>query len=146
MRRNNCSPVQRIPIVHISHIARPFTASFSSFANCPGLISDSRHWRERPFLEDVFAPIPPRFQRRVWVVYREQSIICNQAEDRKEKNIPHIIQPGSPLPLRGLLHDFHTLYIRAVDLNPHLATDLRQLVPKQERSIDTPCSNIQTHA
>lgn len=60
-------------------------------------------------------------------------------------NAPHIIQPRPPLPLLRPLHNLHALHVRTEHLDPHLHAHPRQLVPQQERRVDPPRPDVQTH-
>lgn len=69
-----------------------------------------------------------------------------QHERVKKKNIPHIGQSSTSLPLLRPLYNLNGLNKRAENFNPHLTSNPRQFIPQQERRVESSRSNIQAYA
>lgn len=87
---------------------------------------------------------------RAWAVCKTENTIsqCPTKETPRstDRYAPHVIQPGSSLPLLGSLHNLHTLNVRTEYFHRHLNAHSGKLVSQQERGIDAAQTNAQAHS
>lgn len=62
------------------------------------------------------------------------------------RRLAHVVQSSAPRSPLTPLHNFHAIHIRAVDLEPHLNANTRELVAEQNGGVDALAADVEAHA